>query len=173
MPFDFSRGAPLGFGLAILVAAMASPPAIAQQQQPDSPATQSQPAQNSIDRWNRMSPEERERELAKLPPARARAIRQRIWRYNHMQPEEREALRQRYESFSQLPPDQQQAVRERLREFRQSPPARRQAMQREVQQLRHLPEDQRLERMNSDEFRSRFSVQEQQIVRDVLTYLPK
>ena len=161
MPCDSGRSALLGFGLAILLAVSAAAPARSQP-----------PPANPIDRWNRMSPAERERELAMLPPARARLIRQRIWRYNHMRPEEQEALRQRYESFSQLPPDQRQIVRERLRELRQLPPARRQVVHREVEQLRLLPEDRRQARRNSDEFRSRFSPQEQQIIRDLSAYLP-
>ena len=120
-----------------------------------------------------MSPDERERELAKPPPARARLIRQRIWRYNHMRPEAQQALRQRYQTFSQLPPDKRQIVRERLREFRQLPPARRPAVHRAVEQLRQLPEAQRQARMNGDEFSGRFSPQEQQIIRDLSSYLPK
>lgn len=171
MPFDLSRRTPLGFGLAILLSAAAAAPARGQQQ-PDRPAAQAQPSANAIDRWNRMSPEERERELAKLPPDRARLIRQRIWRYNHMPPEEKQALRQRYQTFSQLSPNEQQTVRERLGEFRQLPAARRPIVHREVQQLRLLPDAQRQARINSEEFRSRFSPQEQQIVRDLSTYLP-
>lgn len=119
-----------------------------------------------------MSPEERERELAKLPPERARMIRQRIWVYNHMPAEERQALRKRYQSFRQLPPDKQQLVRERLREARQLPVPRQTLVHHEIQQLRRLSEDQREARMNSDEFRSLFNPPEQQIIRDLSTYVP-
>jgi hypothetical protein len=157
--------------LAILLASAAAAPARSQQE-PDRPAAQAQPQANPIDRWNRMSPEERERELAKLPPARARQIRQRIWWYNHMRPEEQQALRGRYQTFAQLAPDKQQIVRERLREFFQLPQARRPVVHREVEQLRLMPEAQRQARLNTDEFRGRFSPQEQQIIRDLTTYLP-
>jgi hypothetical protein len=132
---------------------------------------QQTPPANAIDRWNRMSPEERERELAKLPPARARLIRQRIARYNQMRPEDRKALRDRYETFSHLPPDKQQIVRDRLREFHQLPHDRQPPVHREVEHLRSLPEAQRQARMNGDEFRAQFSPQEQQIIRDLTTYL--
>src|ERR1700728_3253791 len=50
-------------------------------------------ARNPIDRWNQMSPEERERELAKLPPERARKIRERIRRYNQLPPREKQGPR--------------------------------------------------------------------------------
>lgn len=152
---------PLALLLAALlaIAAQASP-----QQQREAPAI-------ALDRWNRMSPEVRERELAKLPPATARLIRQRLRRYNNMSPEEQEALRQRYQSFSQLPPPLQQLIRDRLREFRQLPPQRQRVVYREIEQLRPLPEAQRQAHMNDAEFRSRFSPPEQQIIRDVTKYL--
>lgn len=175
MPCDRGRSRLFRFGLAILQTAplavllAAAGPAWSQQE-PDRPPAQA--PVNPIDRWNRMSPQERERELAKLPPARARLIRQRIWMYNHMRPEEREALRERYQTFIQLPPEKQQIVRERLREFRQLPVVRQPLVHREVAQLRLLPEAQRRARINSPEFRGRFSPQEQQIIRDLTTYLP-
>lgn len=156
--------------IALIVLLAAAAPALSQQE-PDRPPAQ-QPKPNPIDRWNRMSPEERERELAKLPPARARAIRQRIWRYNHMRPEEQEKLRRRYQTFSQLPPEQQQIVRQRLREFRQLPPARQPLVHREVVQLRSLPEPQRQMRLNSDDFQARFSPPEREIIRDLSNYFP-
>jgi hypothetical protein len=162
----------LRFGFAILLAAAAVGPVRAQQEQPDKQSGQ-QLVENSIDRWNRMSPAERERQLAKLPPDRARMIRQRILRYNQMNPEEQQALRERYQTFSQLPPDKQEIIRERLREFRTLPRLRRPVVHGEVEQLRLMPEAQRQTRMNSDEFRNRYSPQEQQIIRDLSTYLPK
>jgi len=168
MPCDFARSAILSicFVFPILTPSLSL---VAQQEPRES--VQATP-ENAIDRWNRMSPEERERELAKLPPARAKLIRQRIRRYNQMHPEEQQALRQRYQTFSQLPPAKQQVIRERLREFRQLPPARQPVVHREVQQLRRLPEPQRQARLNSDDFRGRFSPAEQNIIRDLSTYLP-
>ena len=154
----------------MLLAAAAAGPARSQPE-PDKQSAQ-QLLENSIDRWNRMSPEERERELAKLPPARARLIRQRIRRYNQMNPGEQQALRERYQTFSQLPPERQQVVRERLQEFRQLPVARRPIVHAEVEQIRLLTDAQRQARLNSDEFRGRYSPQEQQIIRDLSTYLP-
>lgn len=172
MRCDWVRPALLRLGCIVLLAVPAARWASAQQDQ-DNPAAQQQIEDNSIDRWNRMSPKERERELAKLPPARARMIRQRIQRYNQMNPEEQQALRERYQIFTQLPPEKRQAVRQRFRELQQLPGPRQRVVHREVQQLRLLPPGQREALMNSDEFRSQFSPQEQQIVRDLSAYLPK
>jgi len=151
----------------LLLCAPFARPARAQQEQ-SSPGVE-----NSIDRWNRMSPEERERELAKLPPARARLIRQRIRRYNQMSPEQQQALRERYQEFSSLPPDKQQTVRGSLGEFRKLSTDRKVAVHRAVMEMRTLSEPQRQARMNSEEFRNSFSPVEQQIIRDLSTYLPK
>jgi hypothetical protein len=158
------------FAFAVLLTAVAVAPLMSQQP-PDKPSGQ-ELLENSIDRWNRMSPEERERELAKLPPARARLIRQRIRRYNQMNPDEQQALRERYQTFSQLPPGKQQVIRERLREFRLLPVARRPIVHGEVEQLRLLPEAERQAFLKSEDFRSKYSPQEQQIIRDLSTYLP-
>jgi hypothetical protein len=168
MPCDVGRSTLVKFGLIILLLA---PLRLAASFQENS-TEQQRPTENAIDRWNRMSPEERERELAKLPPERAKQIRQRIARYNQMHPEEQEALRRRYQTFSQLPPEQKQVIRQRLREFRQLPLARRPVVHRQVEQLRLLPEAQRQAALNSADFHSRFSPQEQQIIRDLSTYLP-
>lgn len=129
-------------------------------------------AQNPIDRWNQMSPEERERELAKLPPERARLIRNRIRYYNQLPQPERKALRERYEHFTHLSPEKQAVVRQRLREFRQLPQARRPLVRQAVEQLRSLPESERLARLENEEFRSRFSPDELQIVRDITENFP-
>ena len=129
-------------------------------------------ARNPIDRWNQMSPEERERELAKLPPERARRIRERIRRYNQLPPREKQALREGYRKFAQLPPDKQEIVRQSLRDFRQLPLERRPLVRQEIGRLRALPEPQRGARMNSEEFRSQFSPRERQIIVNITEYLP-
>jgi Protein of unknown function (DUF3106) len=147
-------------------AAVAGKPTVAS----DKPAAPQ--SRNPIDRWNQMSPEERERELAKLPPERARQIRERIRRYNQLPPREKQALREGYQKFAQLSPERQEVVRQRMRDFRQLPQSRRQLVRREIGQLRALPEPQRGARMNSEEFRSQFSPRERQIVRDITEYLP-
>ncbi len=174
MRCDWVRSALLRLGCIALLAGTVAGWARAQDE-PNGPSAQQQQIEdNSIDRWNQMSPEERERELAKLPPARARMIRQRIQRYNQMNPEEQQALRERYQLFTQLSPEKRQ----------DRPPAysrtaarltgpRQRVVHREIQQLRLLPPGQRQARMSSEEFRNQFSPQEQQIVRDLSTYLPR
>jgi len=171
MPCDFMRPLALNFGLAVALAAAYAAGLAGAPPQDESPTSQQQPGWNAIDRWNRMSPEERERELAKLPPERAQRIRQRLKWYNQLPPDQKEELRENYRRFAALPPEKQEIVRQRMREFRSLPRERRLAIRQEMQALRKLPEDARRVRIDSELFRSQFSPQEQQILRDITGYL--
>jgi Protein of unknown function (DUF3106) len=171
---NWLRGVVLGCGLTLpaMMAVAQAPPQ--QPSYPPPPRAQQRPmpAENPIERWNRMSPEERERALARLPPARAAQIRQRIERYNQLPPQVREALNERYERLSQLPPQKQALVRERLRELRQLPQERRPEVRRAIRRMSLLPEPERRARMANPAFQSHFSPQEQQIIRDISGNFP-
>lgn len=60
-------------------------------------------AGSPLTRWNQMSPEQREKQLSKLPPERQAQIRERLGRFNALPPEERDRLQRRYERFNSLP----------------------------------------------------------------------
>jgi hypothetical protein len=135
-------------------------------------APRPRPAVTPIERWNQMPPEERERELAKLPPERAAQIRQRIERYNQLPPQVRQALNERAQRLNQLPPERQALVRERLKEFRQLPVERRQEVRRSIRHLSSMPDAQRRARLGNPQFQSHFSPQEQQIIRDISQNFP-
>src|SRR5271154_4314540 len=47
-----------------------------------------------LDRFTKMSPEDREKELSKLPPQRRAAFEQRLARYQQMSPEQQERFKQ-------------------------------------------------------------------------------
>jgi predicted Fe-S protein YdhL (DUF1289 family) len=121
----------------------------------------------ALDRWNSMSPEQRERALQKLPPERQQQIRRRLERFNSLPKEEQDRLRSRYERFSSLPPDRQQTVRRQIRNWSQLPDERRPVVSREFDQLRRLTPEERQARIQSDEFRARFSPHEQRILSDL------
>src|SRR5437762_2823149 len=74
-----------------------------------------------IERWTQMSPEQRSRALAKLPPERRQRIEELLSRYQSLSPEEREQLRFRSEMFNQLPPEKQDVARRMFRQFNQLP----------------------------------------------------
>ena len=100
-----------------------------------------------LDRFERMSPEERKRELAKLPPARRRQIEERLGRLNNLPPDQRDQLRDRFQRFQRLSPERRAAVREELLRLRGMAPAER--------------------RRRLQEIRGRFSPEERDILEEV------
>ena len=97
------------------------------------------PANTPIDRWNQMTPSERENALRKLPPERQKQIQERLEQYNRLPKEERDRLRERYEQFSHLTPVKQDLVRRQMKRFAEVPTERRLVLSRELRRLRRLP----------------------------------
>ena len=95
-----------------------------------------------------MSPEDREKALAKLPPQRRAAVEQRLARYQQMTPEQQERFKVQLERMHKLSPARQNAVRQ------------------QIQQLRALPAPQRRKALNGDELKQNFSPDEQALIRD-------
>lgn len=120
-----------------------------------------------LERWNRMSPEQRERTLKELPPERRQKTRERIEHFNKMSESERERLTRRWERFAGLSPEKQELVRRQLREFRNVPDGRRPQLAREFRRLRGLSEAERKTRMESEEFRNMYSGEEREMLRDL------
>jgi len=107
------------------------------------------PASNvlqELDRFSKMSPQEREKALSKLPPQRRAAFEQRLEQYEKLPPEERARQRQIVEEMESLPKDRQNAVKQ------------------EIQRVRALPGGQRLKALSSEDFKQRFSPDEQRVV---------
>jgi len=120
-----------------------------------------------VDRWNRMTPEERQKALAKLPPDRRKKIEEQLDNYNKMTPEERRELRSRYAMFNQLSPEKQNQARRLFQQFGKLPPDRQRPVKSEFETLRSMPEAERNARLNSDEFRSKYNSSEQGFLRNL------
>lgn len=120
-----------------------------------------------IERLNRMTPEERQRALDRLPANRRARVEERLNRLNAMPPEARERLRGQYEEFQKLPPERQESFRRAFREFNQLPRERKPAVRRSVVRLRNVTPEERNATLDSDAFRSRFNESERQIIRDL------
>jgi len=103
-----------------------------------------------LDRFAKMSPQEREKQLSKLPPERRQQIQTRLERYQSLSPQQRAQLQQRFEAFQKLSPERQDAVRS------------------EIQNLRSLPPAQRKERLNNPDVQQNFSNDEQKLLRQSL-----
>lgn len=95
-----------------------------------------------------MSPEEQQKQLAKLPPARRAAVEQRLARYQRLTPQQQEQFKQRLEMMQSLPRDRQNAVRQ------------------EIQRLRALPPAERRRALNGEELNQNYAPDEQKLIRD-------
>jgi hypothetical protein len=118
-----------------------------------------------IERWAQMSPEQRNKALAKLPPERRQRIEQLLNQYQNLSPEERQQLRFRSEMFNQLPPEKQDIARRMFRQFNLLPPERQALVREEFQSLHAMSEPDRRARVQSDDFRGKFDPREQQFLR--------
>ncbi len=154
----------------ILALGLAGAPAVGQNR---GPALPPRPPNNVLERLERMSPEQREKVLSRLPPERRRRIEERLRWYDSLPPEERERLAWRYERFRQLPPERQQEVRQFFRRFGTLPPERRLALRQEARRLRFLPGPARQARINSPAFQNRYSPEERDMLRTILELAPQ
>ena len=130
-------------------------------------AGQKKSQRTAVDRFNRMSPEERQQALAKLPPERRKKIEDQLNWYNNLTPQQRRQLRSRLQAFNQLPPDRQNQARRLFRQVGELPPERQEPLSKEFETLRTMPEADRRSRINSDEFRSKYNKHEQRILSDL------
>lgn len=95
-----------------------------------------------------MTPEEREKALADLPPARRRVIENRLNRLDDLTPQQRERRLNLARRLESLPRERQAAVRQ------------------ELQALRAMTFAERRARLHSSEFDQTYSPAEQQLIRD-------
>lgn len=126
------------------------------------------PGWELLDRFGKMSPDERRRALENLPPERRQRIEERLERFESLPPEQRERLRRQYQRFRQLPPERQEAARKLFRDFTALPEDRRHALRQEVRRLERMDEAGRRSWMSGEEFQSRYTSQEQEMLRDLL-----
>ena len=125
------------------------------------------PGPAAIERFNNMSPGQRERLLERLPPDRRREFENRVERYNRLSPEEKERLQDSYDRFSQLPPDRRDEARRVFGRFRQLPEERQGLIQAEIQHLGKMTPEARQDYVDSQDFREKFSPEERRIIRDL------
>jgi phage-related protein len=160
--------------LLVLAAMLASNPALFARRPP--PARTSTDRTSSdrtpIDDFERMSPEQQQRALRRLPPGQRQKFEERLQRFNRLPAEQQRTLRNLYNRLHQLPPNQQEAVRKAINRFSAQAPNRQQAMRDELRSLAASPQPDREARMASPEFRGRFNRREQTIIREMTPLLP-
>jgi hypothetical protein len=127
--------------------------------------------QRQLEKFQRMTPQQRRRALNALPPERREMFERRLEEYRSLEPEERQRLARQLDNFRQLPPERQKAIRQMRRKLADMPAARRRMMAGEIQELRGLDEEARRERLNSAEVKERFSEEEREMLQDLSSVL--
>lgn len=125
-----------------------------------------------IDEFDRMSSEQQQRALQRLPPGQRQKLQERLQRFNQLPREQQQTLRNLYTRLHQLPANRQDSVRKAINRFSEQTPDRQRAVRDELRLLATTPKQDRESRMASREFRQSFSRKEQGIVRDLIPVLP-
>ncbi len=120
----------------------------------------------------RMTPEERERAIEKLPLQRQEQVRENLRRFDSLPKAEQERRLRLVEMFASLPPEKQDLVRRQIQAFNHLPDDRRRLVGPAFQRLRRMTESQRQARLASEAFRNRFTPAEQQMIADLAENLP-
>jgi len=118
-------------------------------------------------RLYRATPEERDRALEKLPPKMQQQIRNQLDAFDRMPKEQQQVFIQRAERFAALSPEQKAQVIQRLQALNKLPQDRRREVAITFRRLQMMPEDDRRKLLDSEDFKSRFSSEEQQMIADL------
>ena len=109
----------------------------------------------------------------KLPADRQAAFRERLKNFNSLPPEKRAQALQRMEFLSKLTPQQRQELRSANEQLKGLPPERQVAVHTAVRHLRQMPSAERQQVIQSDNFRSTFSDQEQKLISELAEISPQ
>ena len=130
------------------------------------------PGNNPAVRFLQMTPEQQQRLLERATPQQQAQLRQSLENFQQLPPAERNRVLQMYQSFSTLPVETQRLVTRQIAAFNHLPEDRIMPVRRELIRLLRMNPGERSARINSDDFKSRYSPQEQQIVSDLSQNLP-
>ena len=125
-----------------------------------------------LDRYNAMSPEQREKFLEKLPAERRKQFELNRQNLNKLDDDQKARLQNQYENFQQLPPEKQQAARRAFRQMNQMPAERRQTIRGEAARLNQMSEPERQTHLSSEEFKTSYSPEERKIIQELGSLIP-
>jgi hypothetical protein len=125
-----------------------------------------------------LTPDQQEKALEsdpkfkKLPPDRQAALKDRLRKFNALPPQQRQRALQRMNYMAALSPDQRQQLRDANKTLETLPPDRKVMVHTALRHLRKMDPQQRAETMQSEQFRSTFSDQEQGILKQLSAINP-
>lgn len=108
----------------------------------------------------------------KLPPQRQAELKERLRKFNGLPLKQRDAAIRRMQFWDGLNPDQRKQVREANQQILTLPEPRRLEVHRELRKLIQMSPQQRQQTLESSEFKSAFSDQEQSILRNLAAISP-
>ena len=106
-----------------------------------------------------------DKDFQKLPPERQQSLQQRLDHFNSLPPQQKQRVLNRMALIERLPADQQKQLDSLWQQFRGMDEGRRRAMIQQLHQLRSQPPEQRGKTLESEQFKTAFNPQEQQLIR--------
>ena len=135
---------------------------------PPKPERMARP-EHPLDRWAAMPPRQREAMLSRMAPQKAENIRARLAKWEAMTPEQKERAR----NFAAMPADQKQIVRDHAQWMQTLPQERRQPIRKEINSLQSLSPEARQAEVESPSFGRRFSEDEREHIRKLVSTMPE
>lgn len=117
-----------------------------------------------MERLLRMSPAEREKILDRYPPAQRQRIEKQLNDIRAWPTADQQRAKARLERLNSLPIVRQNQVKRSANQFKLLPDDRKVQINQELHRMSTLPDEERRAYMNTEEFRNRYSANEQQIM---------
>ena len=127
---------------------------------------------NPVLRMMAMPPERREQMLERLPPQQQVRLRQALDHFDKLPPAERSRQLGILNMYANLPPEKQAALTKQIQLFNHLPDDPIATLRPELVKLHRMSESERSDRIASEEFRSKFTPAEQQMLAEVSPYFP-
>ena len=127
---------------------------------------------NPVLRMMAMPPERREQMLERLPPQQQVRLRQALDTFDRLPPAERSRQLGILNMYANLPPGKQVALTRQIQLFNHLPDDRIAALRPELVRLHRMSESERSGRMASEEFTSKFTPAERQMLAEISPYFP-
>ncbi|MGA9625620.1 MAG: DUF3106 domain-containing protein [Bryobacteraceae bacterium] len=127
---------------------------------------------NPVLRMMAMPPERREQLLERLPPQQQVRLRQALENFDKLPPAQRSRQLGILNMYANLPPEKQAALTKQIQLFNHLPDDRIAVVRPELVRLHRMPESERSDRMASEEFKSKFTPAEQQMLAEISPYFP-
>jgi hypothetical protein len=127
---------------------------------------------NPVLRMMAMPPEQREQMLERLPPQQQVRLRQALDNFDKLPPAQRSRQIGILNMYANLPPEKQAALTRQIQLFNHLPDDRIAVLRPELVKLHRMSESERSDRIASEEFKSKFTPAEQQVLAEISPYFP-